>query len=473
MDQPESVDFNDLKIYDNDAQEFMVPLKECVDMEELLKEDSKGCEFEIDEDQLPPNLQGENNFFDNEDIFKNLTRASLLKGHDDDASSGDDDLSFDKVGLKMEDITKDGGVKKKIIKQGTGEIVTSGVSVRVHYNGFLEFSDEPYDSSRLRNKPQHFKLGEGEVIPGMDIAVSTMKKGEMSQFLIQSAYAFGKKGVPPRIPEDATILFEIELLHFTDDCITDNPGKDADWKEVLKVVNSHRQMGNDLFRSNAIHKAFNKYQKAYRLLEDARLKNEFEEEEMKAVMLKVCLNMSLSSFKLGNSPRAVTFANKAIAIDAKNAKAHFRKGQALLHLSDFSRARGSLKTAQKLAPNDGSIVKELHKLEKACKTFKTLEKDMCSRMFMKSKAKPNEDSKVEKEKETETVCAKSFEDQVNESLSAFEADESTCKVFPSSTLSTSEKEFILKKAESLGLRVKTCEESTGYDVIRVTKPQYD
>ena len=33
--------------------------------------------------------------------------------------------------------------------------------VRVHYNGYLEYSDEPYDSSRLRGKQQQFVLGNG------------------------------------------------------------------------------------------------------------------------------------------------------------------------------------------------------------------------------------------------------------------------------------------------------------------------
>ena len=30
----------------------------------------------------------------------------------------------------------------------------------VHYNGYLEYADEPYDSTRLRNKQWQVKLGE-------------------------------------------------------------------------------------------------------------------------------------------------------------------------------------------------------------------------------------------------------------------------------------------------------------------------
>ena len=62
----------------------------------------------------------------------------------------------------MEDLTGDGGVLKKVLRQGIGPMVPEGAIVRVHYNGYLEYSDEPYDSSRLRNRQQQFALGKGK-----------------------------------------------------------------------------------------------------------------------------------------------------------------------------------------------------------------------------------------------------------------------------------------------------------------------
>lgn len=67
------------------------------------------------------------------------------------------------MGRGMKDITGDGGVLKKVLTTGVGPTVPDGAMVRVHYNGYLEYSDEPYDSSRLRNKEQQFKLGQGDV----------------------------------------------------------------------------------------------------------------------------------------------------------------------------------------------------------------------------------------------------------------------------------------------------------------------
>jgi len=46
--------------------------------------------------------------------------------------------------------------------------------------------------------------GSGTLLPGMEIGVGTMRMKEKSRFLIRAEYAFGDKGCPPRIPENAT-----------------------------------------------------------------------------------------------------------------------------------------------------------------------------------------------------------------------------------------------------------------------------
>jgi FK506-binding protein 6 len=61
---------------------------------------------------------------------------------------------------KMSPITDDMGVYKMVVKKGTGDIVTPGAICRIHYNGYLEYGDEPFDSTRLRNKLQQIRLGE-------------------------------------------------------------------------------------------------------------------------------------------------------------------------------------------------------------------------------------------------------------------------------------------------------------------------
>ena len=52
-------------------------------------------------------------------------------------------------------------------------------TVTIHFSCYLEDTDEPYDSSILRGRPERFKLDDGRLIPGMEIAVKSMHKVQM------------------------------------------------------------------------------------------------------------------------------------------------------------------------------------------------------------------------------------------------------------------------------------------------------
>lgn len=43
----------------------------------------------------------------------------------------------------------------------------------------------------------------------------TMKKGERAVFTLKSDYAYGASGSPPKIPANATLIFEVEMLGWT------------------------------------------------------------------------------------------------------------------------------------------------------------------------------------------------------------------------------------------------------------------
>lgn len=49
----------------------------------------------------------------------------------------------------------------------------------------------------------------GQVIKAWDIGVATMRVGEVSQFICKPEYAYGAAGSPPKIPPNATLVFEV------------------------------------------------------------------------------------------------------------------------------------------------------------------------------------------------------------------------------------------------------------------------
>lgn len=130
-------------------------------------------------------------------------------------------------------LTEDKGVIKRILVPAAegAESPLEEDEVSVHYVGTL-LDGTKFDSSRDRDEPFKFKLGTGQVIKGWDIGVASMKKGEKAILTCKPEYAYGKAGSPPKIPSNATLQFEVELLSWESDNDLTNDG--GILKKVLK-----------------------------------------------------------------------------------------------------------------------------------------------------------------------------------------------------------------------------------------------
>ena len=94
---------------------------------------------------------------------------------------------------------------------GSGAEAKAGMLVSVHYTGWL-MNGSKFDSSKDRNDPFKFGLGQRQVIAGWDEGVQGMKVGGTRKLTIPPALGYGARGAGGAIPPNATLLFEVELL---------------------------------------------------------------------------------------------------------------------------------------------------------------------------------------------------------------------------------------------------------------------
>ena len=90
-----------------------------------------------------------------------------------------------------------------------------GDMLSMHYDGRLYSDCASFDSSRSRDSPFTFVLGNNQVISGWDRGLLGMCIGEKRKLTIPSGMAYGKQGAPPSIPPDATLIFDVELISFS------------------------------------------------------------------------------------------------------------------------------------------------------------------------------------------------------------------------------------------------------------------
>jgi peptidylprolyl isomerase len=97
------------------------------------------------------------------------------------------------------------------LQEGTGAPVERGDYVTLRYVGVDYETGKQFDSN-WGGKLFNFTVGAGEVIPGWEKGIEGMQPGGRRELIVPPGLAYGRKGSPPAIGPNQTLVFVIDLF---------------------------------------------------------------------------------------------------------------------------------------------------------------------------------------------------------------------------------------------------------------------
>jgi FKBP-type peptidyl-prolyl cis-trans isomerase len=103
-------------------------------------------------------------------------------------------------------LTPDRGIYKRVLTKGVGDVPQSGDRVYIEIEGALENGHKFIVKKRLK-----VTIDKNEITNGVDVALKSMKVGEIAVFVLRYDYGYFDEEIED-IPSYSCLIVKIELL---------------------------------------------------------------------------------------------------------------------------------------------------------------------------------------------------------------------------------------------------------------------
>lgn len=314
------------------------------------------------------------------------------------------------------EICGNAGLLKRIIKKGDEAALKPerGCEVSINLEARNQETGELIESECEQNLS--ILVGDFDVIHGVDLALSTMCKGEVAEVLVKPANGYGALGRLPDIPANCTLLCRVELLTITFPNEMVCASSDA-LTHYLQMTKRKKERGNLYFKRQEFTIALHCYVKSGEILDflgqemvnrhhmltdcqsklsDEERKREITDElnqinELSVQYMKVKLdvfnNLAWVSSKMKLYNQALNYVNSALNIEPTDKKALYRKSVILAENGSVREAVHLLEGALKIHENSKMFRDELSKLKVKLKKEIKEEKALYAKMLQTGKKK--------------------------------------------------------------------------------------
>jgi len=194
---------------------------------------------------------------------------------------------------------------------------------------------------------------------------------------LQTRVCIWREGIPPKIPADATLQFEVELLDF------EIPKWKLSIDQKLEKALENKDLGTQAFKARDYEEAKRLYDKALDFVDHTSDESEEQQGALKALKISCHLNGALMLQKMGEYGESIEPCNKVLKLDESSSKALYRRGVGEMHFGLLEEAKATLVSAAKLDPKNKDIRVVLAETKEAMKAAKAKQKGTFGGMFDK------------------------------------------------------------------------------------------
>lgn len=179
------------------------------------------------------------------------------------------------------------------------------------------------------------------MIPGLDLTIPLMTRGEVATVKVSSRFGYGSKGDLPTVPPNSNLIFRVELLHSE----AEPDLAELNVSQRRTIGNRKRERGNFWYGRGEASLAVNCYRRALEFLDEVEGGIQFPDSTQESITpeirqlfddrLKALNNLAMAQLKLQSYEPALTSVEAVLKCQPNNVKALFRKGKVRVWLKLF------------------------------------------------------------------------------------------------------------------------------------------
>jgi hypothetical protein len=293
-------------------------------------------------------------------------------------------------------------IRIKVVLEGQGDLAEVGTIVRCSYDCFILDNDTKERKGLVESvKDCNFKIGEGDCVPGFELALRHAREGRCMMVRCTSKFAYGFIGRPAsgnhmEIPPNADMEYNVTKIEFVDNSAL------SPLEQAVEEVKLRKDCGNRWFASKDYPRAGRSYSKGIQVAEGASgmitedLLPTAASGALHEAYLFCLNNLAATYICTSEYVKAKEICIRVLEMQPGNVKAILRAAKASLALDEYEECEACLNRVLQIDPSNPDALKEKLKLRKAQKLYRESSKRMATRMskelFAASSSEPAPES---------------------------------------------------------------------------------